>query len=137
MIKQPIAIQVYSVRDLAVEDFRGTMQAIKDMGYDGVELAGTYDLTVPEVKKILDDIGLEMPSAHVKVPLLEQDEVLDDFAATGLKYIAVPHISGLDDEPSVMATIERIRDIAIRCRERGMKLLYHNHFVEFEKINDK
>ena len=32
----PVAVQVYSVRDDAERDFKGTMQKIKDMGYDGV-----------------------------------------------------------------------------------------------------
>ena len=34
-----IGIQVYSVRDAAAADFAGTMRALKEMGYDGVELA--------------------------------------------------------------------------------------------------
>ena len=34
----PVAVQVYSVRDDAERDFKGTMQKIKDMGYDGVIL---------------------------------------------------------------------------------------------------
>ena len=36
----PVGVQVYSVRDDAAKDFKGTMQKLKDMGYDGVELAG-------------------------------------------------------------------------------------------------
>ena len=41
----PIALQVYSVRDFASEDFKGTMEKVKAMGYDGVELAGLYGHT--------------------------------------------------------------------------------------------
>ena len=40
----PVAVQVYSVRDDAERDFKGTMQKLKEMGYDGVELAGLYGL---------------------------------------------------------------------------------------------
>ena len=40
MLKLPVAVQVYSVREDAAKDFQGTMQKIKDMGYQGVELAG-------------------------------------------------------------------------------------------------
>lgn len=46
----PVAVQVYSVRDDAERDFKGTMQKIKDMGYDGVELAGLYGMKPAEVK---------------------------------------------------------------------------------------
>ena len=45
----PVAVQVYSVRDDAERDFKGTMQKIKDMGYDGVELAGLYGMKPAEV----------------------------------------------------------------------------------------
>ena len=54
MKQWPIALQVYSVRQDAQADFAGTMRKIKDMGYDGVELAGTYDLTVAQAKMVLD-----------------------------------------------------------------------------------
>ena len=38
----PIAIQLYSVRDDAAADMRGTLQKIREMGYDGVEFAGLH-----------------------------------------------------------------------------------------------
>ena len=85
MKERLIALQVYSVRDAAEADFAGTMRQVKEMGYDGVELAGTYGMTAVEAKKILDEIGLELVSAHVPMDQLEDDAVLDDYAAAGLK----------------------------------------------------
>ncbi len=79
MKKHLIALQVYTVRDFAEQDFAGTMRKVKEMGYDGVELAGTYDMKAVEIKKILDEIGLELVSAHVNLNLIEDDAVLDDF----------------------------------------------------------
>ena len=38
MKKFPIALQVYSGRDQAEDDFAGTMAKVREMGYDGVEL---------------------------------------------------------------------------------------------------
>ena len=38
----PIAIQLFSVRDTMSEDVQGTLTALKEMGYDGVEFAGLY-----------------------------------------------------------------------------------------------
>ena len=34
-----IALQLFSVRDDMASDFKGTLQKVKDMGYDGVEFA--------------------------------------------------------------------------------------------------
>lgn len=61
----PVAVQVYSVRDFAEKDFRGTLQKIKDMGYDGVEFAGLYGNSPADVKKMCEEIGLVPISAHV------------------------------------------------------------------------
>ena len=65
MKKCPIGLQVYSVRDFAEKDTYDTFKQIKEMGYDGVELAGTYGKSVSEIKAMLDEVGLELVSAHV------------------------------------------------------------------------
>lgn len=137
MKKRLIALQVYSVRDAAEQDFAGTMRKVKEMGYDGVELAGTYGMTAVEAKKILDEIGLELISAHVPVDQLEDDRILDDFAATGMKYIAIPWLTGPKTKEELDGAVGRIRSIGERCRARGMQLLYHNHDFEFEKIDGR
>lgn len=135
MKKWPVALQVYTVRDVAEQDFAGTMRKVKEMGYDGVELAGTYGMTAVEAKKILDEVGLELVSAHVGLELIEDDAVLEDFASTGMKYIAIPWLIGPKNEEELKATIVRIRKAGERCKAKGMQLLYHNHDFEFEKIN--
>ena len=33
----PVALQLYSVRSDMERDFEGTLRAVKEMGYDGVE----------------------------------------------------------------------------------------------------
>lgn len=133
----PIALQVYSVREYAEKDFLGTMKKIKEMGYNGVELAGLYGNTAVELKKILDDVGLELVSAHIPVAELEKDEVLDDYAATGVKYVVIPWMKVDSNEAGVAEGIKIIKAIGERCRARGLQLLYHNHDFEFDKVNDK
>ena len=61
-----VALQVYSVRDVInKENFYDVLKQIKDMGYDGVEFAGLYEHDPKEIKKFLDEIGLEAVSSHV------------------------------------------------------------------------
>ena len=36
------ALQLYSVRDEVEKDFEGTLKAVSEFGYDGVEFAGLY-----------------------------------------------------------------------------------------------
>ena len=73
MNKLPVAVQVYSVREDAEKDFAGTMKKIKEIGYDGVELAGLYGLSPAEIKAAIEDAGLEAVSAHVPFQELKAD----------------------------------------------------------------
>ena len=84
------SVQVYSVRDDAERDFKGTMQKIKDMGYDGVELAGLYGMKPAEVKAILEEVGLVPLSAHVPFQELEADieGTVAQYKEIGMQYIA-------------------------------------------------
>lgn len=140
MNKIPVGVQVYSVRNEAQNDLKGTIQQLKDMGYDGVELAGLYGHTAEEVRQILDEVGIPAISAHV--PYLELVEDMEGtvrkYKQIGVEYIAVPYLTeeyrpGTDRFPEV---VENIRKIGQVCKENGIVLLYHNHDFEFAKMED-
>ena len=64
-----LGIQLYSVRDDMRKDPLGTLQQLALMGYKNVEHANYinrkfYGFTPVAFKKILDDVGLKMPSGH-------------------------------------------------------------------------
>ena len=141
MTKLPVALQVFSVRDEAAADLKGTLQKVKDMGYDGVELAGLYDYTPEQVKAICQEVGLTVISAHVPFVELNGDteQVCKDYAAIGCKYIAIPYLTedlrpGTDGFQTV---IEGAKKIGLCAKANGMQLLYHNHDFEFTKLDGK
>jgi sugar phosphate isomerase/epimerase len=59
MAKLPIALQLYSVRDDCARDLPGTLKAVANMGYDGVEFAGYYGRSADELRKMLEWSGTE------------------------------------------------------------------------------
>ena len=91
----PVAIQVYSVRKDAEADLRGTLTALRDMGYDGVEFAGLYGHSAAEVRELCRELGLVPISAHVPYVDMLKDPagVLSQYAEIGCKYVAVPYLS--------------------------------------------
>ena len=50
MKKEYIALQIYSGRGDLEKDFFGTLRAVKEMGYAGVEFAGLYGNDPVKVK---------------------------------------------------------------------------------------
>ena len=137
----PVALQLYTVRDELQKDFVGTLRAVKEMGYTGVEFAGLYGHSPAEIHSILYILGLTPVSAHV--PLVEMladpDKAFADYREIGCKYVAVPYLNddlrpGTPKFPQTLADIERLGTISARF---GLTMLYHNHDFEFVKIDGK
>lgn len=134
----PVAVQVYSVREDAERDFKGTMQMLKEMGYDAVELAGLYGMTAREVRAILDEVGIPAVSAHVPFHELTADleKTVVDYAEIGVSYIAVPYLEEEDrpGTPKFEENLRQIEKIGKACKEKGIVTLYHNHDFEFVRM---
>ncbi len=143
MSKLPVGIQVYGLRDLlenTPDQFESVMRAIKEMGYDGVELAGLYGLEPEKVKQILDEVGLIPISAHV--PLVEMmadaQGVAETYKKIGVSYIAVPYLPEeyRHNTPGYETVLKEMTRIGQIMKENGIKLEYHNHDFEFVKLED-
>lgn len=134
MSKMKLAIQAYSVRDAAEADFVQCMRDLKQMGYDGVELAGTYGMTAVQVKAVLDEVGLALVSAHVGADLMWDDALMEDYAATGMKYVVIPWFHKPTDPAFLADNIDKFRELGERCRSFGLQLGYHNHNHEMETV---
>ncbi len=136
----PVAVQAYSVRGDVKENMRAALEAIKEMGYDGVEFAGLYGNSPEDVKKMCEEIGLVPLSAHVPyLNMVENNDLLKDYATIGCKFVVVPYLSG-DYRPGTDKfgeVIENIKVLGAKANELGMTLLYHNHDFEFVKLDGK
>ncbi len=137
----PVAVQVYSVRDDAARDLRGTLQKIREMGYDGVEFAGLYGYAPADIRVMCQELGLIPISAHVPYVDMVADPVgvLSQYAEIGCSYVAVPYLAPehRPDGGQFDTVIENIGNIAKVAKSLGIQLLYHNHEFEFLKMDGK
>ncbi|MCL2378326.1 MAG: sugar phosphate isomerase/epimerase [Defluviitaleaceae bacterium] len=138
MSKPIVALQLYTVRDFAEKDLPGTLSQIKAMGYDAVELAGTYGLETAAFKQLLDDTGLEAVSAHVPMEAFETDApgTAAQYKALGCRLLSIPALpnsalAGGKDFDQTKATLTKA---AALLKENGQVLGYHNHDWEFETL---
>ena len=136
--KLPIALQLYTVRGDMEQDFKGTLQKVKALGYDGVEFAGLFNNAPADVNAMCKEIGLVPISAHVPLAdmLADVDKVIADYKAVGCKYIVVPYVTE-ERRPGgelFFQMVDEIRAIGEKCKAAGLTLLYHNHDFEFKKL---
>lgn len=141
--KLPVGVQLYSVRTDLEKDFYGTLKAVKEMGYAGVEFYGEfYGHTPLEVKRMCTELGLIPFSSHV--PFQEMidniDKVIADYTVLGVQYIVFPYMDeasrpGVNPE-QFNKTVAKLGEIGAKVKEAGFQLLYHNHDFEFVKLAD-
>lgn len=135
----PVAVQLYSVREAAQEDFPGTLSRIADMGYAGVEPAGLHGFEAAEVRRMLDDLGMKACSTHGDVPSAENlGEIVTTAQALGYDM----HISGpgfwneVKDRDEVLRWAEKLQQGAELLKAEGLRYSLHNHEYEFDRALD-
>lgn len=131
-----VGIQLYSVRDHMNQDFYGTLKAIKNAGYDYVEFAGYFGKSAEEIRAMLDELGLECISVHEGAETyLNGGKAAVDFLNTiGAKYSAIPWYPIEKLKGDFDATVEKFKKTSDLLAEGSIRLLYHNHDFEFQKL---
>lgn len=136
MTDQPIAVQMYTVREASAQDFRDALRRVADLGYTGVELAGTFNLSPPELAQTLNDLGLKCISAHVPLADLRTNlaQQIEIYLTLGASFLVCPWLPpaerGQAAEYRALAT--ELNQMGDLCRANGLQLCYHHH--EFELI---
>jgi sugar phosphate isomerase/epimerase len=145
-VRQPIGLQLYSVRNLLPTDFDGTLRRLSEAGYREVEAAGYFNKTAAEFRHAMDLAGLRCISAHHTLAQLRSqlDELIDFGHTLGLEYIVCSSSGGVHRDPNAKGapTLDDWRYIAgelNRIGERtgaaGIVLGVHNHIPEFAVEN--
>ena len=137
MKKFKVGIQLYSLRDAMEKDMDATLKAVKEMGYDYVEFAGYFGKSAEEVKAILDKYGLEAVSVHQAIGLFEEEgqKAVDYIKTLGVKYCAIPWYNVDEFISNWDATMDKFKNVSKLLGDNDIKLMYHNHDFEFNKIN--
>lgn len=149
-----VGVQLYSIRDDMKVDPLGSLKKLAAMGYKNVEHANYidrkfYGYGATEFKKILDDLGLKMPSGHTVMRKDHWDEAKKDFtdawkwtvedaAVLGQQIVISPWFDeslrkNYDDMKRYMDVFNKSGEL---CKKSGMRFGYHNHSFEFsEELN--
>lgn len=159
-----MGIQLFSLPALLENDFEGGIRLLAEMGYTELELFGPYEFSsdsakagwnaitpmlgfsgsgyfgrsADEVKAILQEHGMSVPSIHTDLDTMETK--MEEFARASevlnFTYITLPAIP--DDRRQTMDAYKKMADtfnsIGENAKKHGLKLAYHNHGYGLQKI---
>jgi sugar phosphate isomerase/epimerase len=142
MTQIPVGIQLFSIRDDCARDLPASLKAVAEMGYTGVEFAGYHGRSAPELRKLLDDLGLKCCGTHTGLDTLLGDALAPtiEFNLTiGNKYLVVPWIAEerRNSRAALLQTVSIFNEIAEKLAPHGLLVGYHNHSEEFQLIEGK
>ena len=160
-----IGIQFFSLPKMLEKDFPGTLKMLSKMGYKEVELYGPYTFstdvakkswdavtpslgfkgsgffgrTAAEVKSLMKQNGLTVPSMHTDLDTLQNrmDKLGEAAHVLGSEFVVLPAIpqdkrKTLDDYKRMAEAFNKIGEAAKR---NGVKLAYHNHGYGWKAVN--
>jgi sugar phosphate isomerase/epimerase len=138
--KIPIGVQLYSVRDDFPKDAPGVLAGIKKIGFEGVEFAGYAGKGASELRKLLDDHGLKVCGSHMMGGLAEVqgdrlERAVEFSIILGNDKLIVSMGSRTIEEYERHA--DEFSAVAEKLKPHNMRIGYHNHTAEFQKIDDR
>jgi sugar phosphate isomerase/epimerase len=133
-----ISIQMWTVRGEAERSLTDTLARLSRIGYKAIETAGLYGLSTAQMRAELDNAGLELSSAHTKLPDKEAAEAT--FAE--LVELGAPadfpslRPESFADDNAIGQAADAFNAVVPVAKSQGIELGYHNHWWEFVRGED-
>lgn len=150
-LKKPLGFQVWTIKDQLIKDFAGTLKMMAGLGYQSVEMCSPpgYEssgfgplikMKAAEMKKIVEDCGLVLESTHYGMVELRNNlsERIDFASESGQKQMIcssfwLPKNAKMSDWQKAC---DELNEIGAKTKKAGIQTGFHNHHMEFEKIDN-
>jgi sugar phosphate isomerase/epimerase len=136
----PIGTQLWCVRLQLAKDIPGTLKTLGALGYQAVELENAFGKSGAEWKGHLDAASLKACGFHHTLAELQGDKLAASVAfnqAIGNRNLIIRSL-----EPAVYTsadllkkTADEVNAVAERLKPHGMRVGYHNHTTDFNRID--
>jgi sugar phosphate isomerase/epimerase len=149
-LKLPVGFQVWTVKDMLIKDFPGTLKMMAGLGYQSLEMCSPpgYEssgfgplmkMKAKEMKQIINDAGLICESSHYGFSELKNnlDERITFAKESGQKQMILSSF-GLPAKATMsdwLKSADELNKIGEKVKKSGLHMGYHNHHMEFEKID--
>jgi sugar phosphate isomerase/epimerase len=138
-----LAAQLFTLRDhlKTPADIAASLKKVRQIGYQAVQVSGMGPIEEAELSRMLAGEGLVCCATHepgAKI-LDETEAVIARLRKLNCRYTAYPYPGNLDfgSLPTVLDLATKLDQAGQRLREAGMVLTYHNHAMEFQRLENK
>lgn len=142
---KPFGLQLYSLRDVIKTDVKGIITQLTEWGYNEFETYGysngnLFDMPSKEFNDFVKSRGARVISGHYGIDVVRGDwaKAVADAKDAGQEYMVLPWIDEASRTPDgYKKIIEDVNKAAEVTKAAGIRMGYHNHAFEFEKVADK
>lgn len=139
--KIPIATQAWCVRKQMKDDIPGTLAAVAQLGYQGIELENAFGKSGPEWRKYLDATKLKACGFHHSLNELRGDKLkasIEFNQAIGNRNLIIRSLPRdvYTSKELLAKTAAEVNEIAEKLKPAGLRVGYHNHTTDFNKFGE-
>ncbi|HSP89929.1 MAG TPA: TIM barrel protein [Vicinamibacterales bacterium] len=135
----PIGTQLWCVRKQLATDIPGTLSALAAAGFDGVELENAFKKPGTEWRKHLDAVTLKACGFHHTLGELQGDKLaatIEFNLGVGNRYLIIRSLAPdvYKSADLLKTTADAVNEAAEKVKPHGMRVGYHNHSADFNRI---
>jgi len=148
----PAGVQLFTVREALGRDPRGALRSLHEIGIveaelfglNGPENATLFGLPARDLKRAFDDNGIRVPISHIGGNLENSAAIADIAATLELQAVCVALPSEFSGAGGMVpaksrgqldALAEKLNRVGREYRDRGLNFGYHNHHIEFTRVD--
>jgi sugar phosphate isomerase/epimerase len=149
IVKLPVGFQVWTIKDQLVNDFSGTLKKMAALGYKTVEMCSPpgyessgfkplMSMKAKDMQMIVEDAGLHLESTHYGMDELTNNlyERIAFALDSGQKQMILSSF-GLPENATLsdwMKAADKLNEFGKKMKKEGIQAGYHNHNMEFKKL---
>ena len=138
--KTPVGTQLWCVRKQLASDIPGTLNALAAAGFDGVELENAFGKPGAEWRKHLDAAKLKACGFHHTLAELQGEKLaatIEFNQAIGNRNLIIRSLAGeiYKSADLLKKTADAVNEAAEKVKAHKMRVGYHNHSADFNRID--
>ena len=137
-----LGAQFYSIRDNTTtpEDLKKAFAAIKEIGYDVVQMSAICQIEPELLRSYSEEYGLPITCTHSPYDRIvnDTDRLIEEHKIYGCPTIGIGAMPNeMREDGRVYEFIDSLREPIKKIQASGLDFAYHNHAFEFETVDGK